>query len=96
MDKVDTMNRRVLANVVRRELGMSRAEAGRAVDQILGIMCETLWQGEHVKIMGFGTFVLRDKAARVGRNPKTGEVAPIEPRRVATFTPSNKLRDRLR
>ncbi len=95
-DKIETMDRRVLAKVVRREIGMSHAEAGRAVDQVLGFMCEALWQGEDVKITGFGTFKLLDKGARVGRNPMTGELHSIEPRRVATFSPSGKLRDRLR
>lgn len=95
-DTVETMDRQALAKAVQREIGMSRAEAGRAVDQVLGFMCEALWQGEDVRIARFGTFKLLDKGARVGRNPKTGVPAPIEPRRVATFLPSNKLRDRLR
>jgi len=55
-------------------------------------MREALWSGEDVKIAGFGTFKLRDKPLRVGRNPTSGVIVPIEPRRVVTFQPSQKLR----
>jgi integration host factor subunit alpha len=57
------------------------------------MMCEALARGENVKISGFGTFVLRDKSARVGRNPKTGVEVPITPRRVLTFRPSQIMRE---
>ncbi len=65
------------------------------VEQILGHMCESLSRGENVKISGFGTFVLRDKGERVGRNPKTGIEVPIAPRRVLTFRASQMMRDRI-
>jgi integration host factor subunit alpha len=58
-------------------------------------MCEALSEGENVKISGFGTFLLRDKAERVGRNPKTGIEVPITPRRVMTFRASQMLKDRI-
>ena len=58
-------------------------------------MTKALLRGEHVKLSGFGTFSLRDKAERVGRNPKTGQEVPITPRRVLTFKPSEKLRSRV-
>jgi integration host factor subunit alpha len=65
------------------------------VEDILAHMCESLSHGENVKISGFGTFVLRDKGERVGRNPKTGVEVPIAPRRVLTFRASQMMRDRI-
>jgi len=65
------------------------------VESILGHMCEALSKGENVKISGFGTFLLRDKGERVGRNPKTGVEVPITPRRVMTFRASQMLKDRV-
>ncbi len=65
------------------------------VEDILSHMCESLSNGENVKISGFGTFVLRDKGERVGRNPKTGIEVPIAPRRVLTFRASQMMRDRI-
>jgi integration host factor subunit alpha len=58
-------------------------------------MCEALAEGENVKISGFGTFLLRDKAERIGRNPKTGVEVPITPRRVLTFRASQLLKDQI-
>ena len=58
-------------------------------------MCESLSHGTNVKISGFGSFILRDKGERVGRNPKTGVEVPIAPRRVLTFRPSQAMRDRI-
>lgn len=65
------------------------------VEAILGHMSEALAEGENVKISGFGTFLLRDKAERIGRNPKTGVELPITPRRVLTFRASQMLKDRI-
>lgn len=65
------------------------------VDRILALMCDALAHGENVKISGFGTFVLRDKNERVGRNPKTGIEVPIAPRRVLTFRASQTMREKV-
>ncbi len=65
------------------------------VESILQHMCAALAEGENVKISGFGTFLLRDKGERVGRNPKTGIEVPITPRRVLTFRASQMLKDRI-
>jgi integration host factor subunit alpha len=65
------------------------------VERVLVHMCEALSRGENVKISGFGSFVLRDKGERVGRNPKTGVEVPIAPRRVLTFRASQMMRDRI-
>ena len=90
-----TLTRADLADSVHREIGLSRAESSKLIEQILGYMCGALSDGQNVKISGFGSFVLRDKGERIGRNPKTGVEVPIEPRRVLTFRASQMLRDRI-
>ena len=91
----ETMTRADLADALNREIGLSRADSAEMVEKILFHMCESLSRGENVKISGFGTFVLRDKGERVGRNPKTGVEVPIAPRRVLTFRASQMMRDRI-
>jgi integration host factor subunit alpha len=95
MAEIQTLTRADLSDVVHREIGLSRADSAEMVEQVLGLMCGAMASGENVKISGFGTFVLRDKGERVGRNPKTGIEVPIAPRRVLTFRASNMLRDRI-
>jgi integration host factor subunit alpha len=90
-----TLTRADLADVVHRNLGLSRAESAQFVERVLHHMCHALAQGQNVKISGFGRFILRDKGERVGRNPKTGVEVPIAPRRVMTFRASQILRDRI-
>jgi integration host factor subunit alpha len=93
--ELQTLTRADLSDVVHREIGLSRADSATMVEQVLELMCGAMSSGENVKISGFGTFVLRDKGERVGRNPKTGIEVPIAPRRVLTFRASNMLRDRI-
>jgi integration host factor subunit alpha len=95
MTDVGTLTRADLAEALHREIGLSRADSAKIVEQILKEMCEALSRGENVKISGFGTFVLRDKGERIGRNPKTGIEVPIAPRRVLTFRASQMMRDRI-
>lgn len=90
-----TLTRADLAESVNRHVGLSRAEAASLVESILDHMSLALEKGENVKISSFGTFVLRDKTQRMGRNPKTGVEVPIEPRRVLTFRASQTMRDRI-
>ena len=90
-----TLTRADLADVVHRKLGLSRAESASFVERVLHHMCHALSEGENVKISGFGTFILRDKGQRVGRNPKTGVEVPIAPRRVMTFRASQIMRDKI-
>jgi integration host factor subunit alpha len=78
-----------------RKMGLSRAESLDLVESILEHMSEALVRGENVKVSGFGSFVLRDKNERVGRNPKTGIEVPITPRRVLTFRASQLLKERI-
>jgi len=95
MAATGTLTRADLADALHRDVGLSRAESAGLVEQILSNMCSALADGENVKISGFGTFVLRDKGQRVGRNPKTGVEVPIAPRRVLTFRASQMLRQRI-
>jgi len=95
MRSVGTLTRADLAETLNRRMGFSRAESLDMVEAILEKMCGALADGENVKISGFGTFVLRDKKERLGRNPKTGVEVPITPRRVMTFRASQKLKDRI-
>ncbi|MEO6248865.1 MAG: integration host factor subunit alpha [Sphingomicrobium sp.] len=88
-----TVTRADLADVVHRQLGLSRAEAASMVERLLYHMCHALSEGENVKISSFGSFILRDKGQRVGRNPKTGIEVPIAPRRVMTFRASQMMRE---
>ena len=90
-----TLTRADLADIVHRKLGLSRAESANIVERILHHMCAGLANGQNVKISGFGTFILRDKGQRIGRNPKTGVEVPIAPRRVMTFRASQIMRDRI-
>ena len=90
-----TLTRADLAEALNRKLGLSRSDSLSMVESILEHMSSALEQGENVKISGFGTFLLRDKAERIGRNPKTGVEVPIAPRRVMTFRASQIMRDRI-
>jgi integration host factor subunit alpha len=92
---VATLTRAELADSINRRVGLSREESLGMVEDILRLMCHSLGEGQNVKISGFGTFLLRDKSERVGRNPRTGIEAPIPPRRVLTFRASQMLKDRI-
>lgn len=90
-----TLTRIDLSEAIFREVGLSRNDAAQLVESVLEHMSDALVNGEQVKISSFGTFSVRDKTARVGRNPKTGEEVPINPRRVLTFRPSHLMKDRI-
>ncbi|MBV1903182.1 MAG: integration host factor subunit alpha [Marinosulfonomonas sp.] len=90
-----TLTRMDLSEAVFREVGLSRNESAQLVESVLDQMSDALVRGESVKISSFGTFSVRNKAARVGRNPKTGQEVPISPRRVLTFRPSHLMKDRV-
>lgn len=90
-----TLTRMDLSEAVFREVGLSRNESANLVESVLQLMSDALASGESVKISSFGTFSVRSKTARVGRNPKTGEEVPILPRRVLTFRPSHLMKDRV-
>jgi len=90
-----TVTRADLTEAVYQEVGLSRNESAQLVESVLEEIADTLSAGEAVKISSFGTFTVRDKAERVGRNPKTGEEVPILPRRVLVFRASHVLKDRI-
>jgi integration host factor subunit alpha len=82
-----------IIDLVHEKIGFSRHEAAEVVETTLDVVKEALQKGERVQIVGFGSFIVRPKKERVGRNPKTGEEIVIAPRKVLTFKPSKILRD---
>ena len=90
-----TITRADLSEVVYQKVGLSRTESAALVELVLREVTECLARGEHVKLSSFGSFVVRQKGRRIGRNPKTGEEVPIEPRKVMVFKPSNILKSRI-
>lgn len=95
MRSMNTLTRADLAEAINRKVGLSRSDSLGMVESILNYMSDALEGGENVKISGFGTFLLRDKGERIGRNPKTGVEVPITPRRVLTFRASQMLKERI-
>lgn len=90
-----TITRADLSQAVYEQVGLSRNESADLVETVLEEICKALEKGEMVKISSFGTFQIRDKRQRIGRNPKTGEEVPILPRRVLTFRASNVLKEQI-
>ena len=90
-----TLTRADLAEAVLREVGLGRQDCAELVERTLSLICGALEAGEAVKLSGFGVFEVREKGARMGRNPKTGEPAAIEPRRVISFRASQLLKERI-
>lgn len=90
-----TITRAHLAEAIYAQVGLSRNESAALLETVLERMSATLAAGEAVKISAFGSFVVRQKGKRVGRNPKTGVEVPILPRKVLSFRPSHVLRARL-
>lgn len=91
----NTVTRADLCEAVYQRLGLSRAESADLVEVVLKEISDCLEKGEPVKLSSFGTFTVREKGERVGRNPKTGVEVPITSRRVLTFKPSNVLKARI-
>lgn len=90
-----TLTRAQITEAVYQEVGLSRNESADLVESVLGEISNALTDGEMVKISSFGSFLVRSKGQRIGRNPKTGEEVPILPRRVLVFRPSHVLKDRI-
>ena len=95
MDDHHTLTRADLCDAVHEALGLSRNECSTLVERTLGLIVESLERGETVKLSGFGVFQVREKRARMGRNPKTGEEVPINPRRVISFRASQIMKSRV-
>jgi integration host factor subunit alpha len=90
-----TLTRADLAEAVFQKVGLPRNESADLVESVLREVIACLERGENVKLSSFGSFGVRDKRERIGRNPKTGEVVPITPRRVLVFRASNIMKDRI-
>jgi integration host factor subunit alpha len=91
-----TLTRADLAEAVFEKVGLPRNEAADLVELVLKEIVHGLERGEPVKLSSFGSFGIREKAQRIGRNPKTGELVPITPRRVLVFKASNIMKERIR
>ena len=90
-----TLTRADLTEAVYEEVGLSRNESSALVESVLDEISDCLVKGDNVKISSFGSFQVRHKNGRIGRNPKTGEEVPIEPRRVLVCRPSQVMKDRI-
>ena len=90
-----TITRAQLSEAVYQEVGLSRNESAELLEAVLSQISDALARGETVKISSFGTFSVRQKGQRIGRNPKTGEEVPILPRKVLVFRPSQVLKNRV-
>ena len=88
-----TLTRADLTELVYADIGLSRTESAEMVNSVLDLISDSLTQGNSVKLSSFGTFMVRSKRARMGRNPKTGEEVPITPRRVLVFRPSQVMKN---
>ena len=95
MDTGKTITRADLAETVYEQVGLSRNESADLVEQVLDEISKTLVTGENVKISSFGSFSVREKGERIGRNPKTGVEVPILPRKVLVFKASHVLKDKI-
>ena len=90
-----TVTRAHLSEAVYQEVGLSRNESAELVESVLDEIASSLVKGDSVKVSSFGSFQVRQKGGRVGRNPKTGEEVPIQPRRVLVFRASHVLKERI-
>ena len=92
---MNTLTRASLAEAIYTQVGLSRNESSMLLESVLNRMADALAAGEAVKISAFGTFIVRQKGQRIGRNPKTGVEVPILPRKVLSFRPSQVLKARI-
>ncbi len=90
-----TLTRADLSEAVYQKVGLSRTESAQLVDDMFEMMSKALERDKVVKLSSFGTFHVRSKNKRIGRNPKTGEEVPISPRKVLVFKPSNVLKNKI-
>lgn len=90
-----TVTRADLSEAVYQNVGLSRTESAELVERVLDLISDALVGGENVKLSSFGSFQVRSKNQRIGRNPKTGEEVPILPRKVLIFKPSNVLKNKI-
>jgi integration host factor subunit alpha len=89
------LTRKELSEKLAEQLGFSQSDCARIVDSFLGNMKQSMLKGEPIKLVHFGTFIVRDKAPRRGRNPRTGETITIKKRQAVSFRPSKRLREQV-
>ena len=89
---MSSLSKARLVEILSNELMLTKPDARMIVDEFFEAIRDALEQGHDIKLSGFGNFILRDKTARPGRNPKTGEMVPVTARRVVTFKPGSKLK----
>lgn len=92
---MNTLSKAAIAEALCHQAGLTKSDAKALVELFFEEIRQALESGQHVKLSGFGNFILRDKSKRPGRNPKTGEEIPVQPRRVVTFKPGLKLKSRI-
>jgi len=92
---VSALSKAIIADSLCNEVGLSKSDAKELVEHFFEDIKESLEDGQHVKLSGFGNFILRDKGSRPGRNPKTGEEIPVQERRVVTFKSGLKLKSKI-
>ena len=94
-DKNHNLTRKELSETLAEQLGFSQSNCSQIVDSFLGNLKDSMLHGETVKLVHFGTFTVRDKSPRRGRNPRTGETITIKKRQAISFRPSKKLREQV-
>ena len=92
---MSALSKAIIADSLCNEVGLSKSDAKELVEHFFEDIKESLEDGQHVKLSGFGNFILRDKGSRPGRNPKTGEEIPVQERRVVTFKSGLKLKSKI-
>ena len=92
---MSALSKAIIVEALCNDLGLTKPDAKNILDEFFETIRQTLEQGHHIKLSGFGNFILRDKSARPGRNPKTGEVIPVVARRVVTFKSGLKLKTKI-
>lgn len=92
---MSALSKAIIADSLCNEVGLSKSDAKELVEHFFEDIKEGLEDGQHVKLSGFGNFILRDKGSRPGRNPKTGEEIPVQERRVVTFKSGLKLKSKI-
>lgn len=92
---MSALSKAIVVEALCNEMGLTKSDARDVLDYFFEEIRQTLEQGQHVKLSGFGNFILRDKLARPGRNPKTGEDIPVDARRVVTFKSGLKLKTKI-
>lgn len=92
---MSALSKAIIVEALCLDLGLTKPDSKMILDEFFETIRQTLEQGHHVKLSGFGNFILRDKSNRPGRNPKTGEVIPVVARRVVTFKSGLKLKNKI-